>query len=347
MILASLTLTSNRKDIIGDALRSVVDHVDLCVLIDLGMTDDTAQVAREIVGDKLRIVPFIPCDSPRNCGLDAAEALGADWAMTLDTDERMNFNSAEIKKALAQIGAGTVLVPHDSGCYCKERFFKIPAMDRFTGHVHECVYPQNTQQVFMAGITFSELPKTPEQSRAKAASYVDHLFEQTRKTPEVTRWWYYLGDTLMVLERNEEALEAFVKCAELRGWDEESAWSCFRAATILASSGKPFEAIEMCGKGLTRYPGMAELAWLAGEISLSAGHFDKALYWGRMAAANGMRDGEGKLIRPRTGYRHIYGMSEGPYALMASAYDGLGMAQQRDECREVLNEMKPKEATHA
>ena len=49
----------------------------------------------------------------------------------------------------------------------------------------------------------------------------------------------------------------------------------------------------------------------------------------------------------KPGYRHIYGMSEGPYALMASAYDGLGMAQQRDECREVLNEMKPKEATHA
>ena len=150
MILASVTLTSNRESIVGDALRSVAGIIDLCLLIDLGITDGTVRVAREIVGDKVRVVPYVECDSSRNCGLDKAAAMGADWGMTLDTDERMNFKGADIRGTLAEIGSGIILVPHDSGTYSKERFFKLPLVDRFVGHCHECVPPRNAQHVAAA-----------------------------------------------------------------------------------------------------------------------------------------------------------------------------------------------------
>jgi tetratricopeptide (TPR) repeat protein len=199
----------------------------------------------------------------------------------------------------------------------------------------------------MTGVCFSELPKTPEQAQAKAALIVDHLIAETEREPNNPRWWYYLGDTLLTLDRKDEALNAFVNCANLRGWDEESAWSCFRAATILAAQGKAFEAMETCAKGLARHSGMAELAWLAGEIALSAGQPDKAIYWGRIAVANGLKDGEKHLIRPRTGYRHMFGATEGPYHLMSRAYGTLGMTKEKTNCDQILNKLATKEAPHA
>lgn len=346
MILATITMTSNREGIIGDALRSVVGFADLCILVDLGITDNTVQVAREIVGDKLRVVKYEEVPSPRNFGLDAAAEMGADWACTLDTDERMHFDGVDIKGALAELGAGTVLVPHDSGMYCKERFFKLPALDKFIGYVHECVPPVNTPQVYMNGVCFSELPKSEELAQKKAASIVDALTKSTQDEPGNPRWWYYLGDTLTTLGRLDDALDAFRTCADLRGWDEESAWACFRAATIQAEQQQPFDAIETCASGLARYPAMAELAWLAGEIAFSGGQPDKAVYWARMAVANGTNDGE-HLIRPRIGYRNTFGLTAGPYALMLKAYKALGMEPERASCEKILNELNAKGADHA
>jgi tetratricopeptide (TPR) repeat protein len=346
MILATITMTSNRENIIGDALRSVVGFADLCILVDLGITDNTVRVAREIVGDKLRVVKYQEVPSPRNFGLDAAAEMGADWACTLDTDERMHFDGVDIKDALEKIGAGTVLVPHDSGCYCKERFFKLPALDKFIGYVHECVPPVNTPQVYMNGVCFSELPKSAELAHEKAESIVDSLTKSTEEDPGNPRWWYYLGGTLSTLGRLDEALHAFQACAELNGWDEESAWACFRAATILAEQHQPFEAIETCAKGLARYPAMAELAWLAGEIAFAGAQYGKAIYWARMAVANGINDGE-HTIRPRIGYRHVFGLTAGPYYLMVKAYNALGMTAEKESCEKVLNRLNAKEADHA
>jgi hypothetical protein len=45
MKIASTTLTGNSAGLIADALRSVVDWVDYCLVIDTGVTDGTLEVA--------------------------------------------------------------------------------------------------------------------------------------------------------------------------------------------------------------------------------------------------------------------------------------------------------------
>lgn len=60
--IAAMTITGSNRDIVGDALRSVVDWVDFCILIDTGITDDTVEVARAISGDKLIVRQFAWCD---------------------------------------------------------------------------------------------------------------------------------------------------------------------------------------------------------------------------------------------------------------------------------------------
>src|SRR5262245_19354036 len=98
MRIASTTFTSNRQDIIGDALRSVVDWCDLCIVIDLGITDSTLAIAHEICGDKLHIERGKWDDDTakwRNLMLFEAFRFGADWSVTLDTDERLQANGTD------------------------------------------------------------------------------------------------------------------------------------------------------------------------------------------------------------------------------------------------------------
>jgi len=331
MQIASVTLTSNREDIIGDALRSVVDFVDFCLIVDLGITDGTLDVAREVAGGKLRVVKL---DEPeafadaRNFGMEEAHRLGADWACSLDTDERIHLNGVDIRKALDEIGSGVVLAPHDSGMYCKERFLKLPLVDRFSSKCHECIVPQDAPQTFFDNICFSELQKSGETLKKKLSEVVSHMNTQIEQEPYNPRWWYYLGDAQHGLGMVDEALHSFEKCAEMDGWDEESAWSCFRASTILGNKGENRRALDLCLAGLVRHPGIAELSWYAGEVCLGMGHPDKAIYWARMAAANGITDGEEHFIRPRIGFRFPFGAKEGPHDLMVRAYTVMGMAKE-------------------
>lgn len=343
--IVSITVTSNRAGVIGDALRSVAGWTDLFLIVDLGITDDTLEVARGIAGAKLRVVRWDgpvedgPFADIRNFGLDEAAQMGADWGCILDTDDRMETGDVDIKAELAVIGSGIVVVPCAEETYAKERFVKLPAVDRYTGGSHETIIPKRGKQTVLNSIHFSEVPKTPEQLKAKLLYLVDRLVKETDADPGNPRLWYYLGDTLAGLDRNEEALKAFDRCSALRGWDEESAWACFRMAVLLEGMGRRLDAIDICAAGLTRHAGIAELAWFAGEMSLRLGKAEQAIYWARLAVANGTSHGEGHFVRPRVGFRYPFGTREGPYNLLSRAYRALGMGKEAAAAEVIYNEL--------
>ncbi len=341
MKLASVTVTSSRASIIGDAIRSVVDQVDMVLIIDLGITDDTVEVARSVAGDKV-VVSKYPgggqFSDMRNFGLTEAHRLGADWAVILDTDERINWNGVPIRDVLAQAGDGIGLVEFSEGTYSKEKFVSLPAKDFWNGtDVHECIIPTNSKQFLVQGMTFDELEKSHDVMRGKLEYLLGHLQGMCEEDKDNPRWHYYLGDTLAGLGRKEEAIKAFDKCASMRGWDEESAWACFRMAILLQEQGRYQDALDICCCGLSRYPAAAELCWLAGEMALRLGNFDHAIYWGRMAVANGVNSGTSHLIKPRVGFKYPYGTKEGPYKLMQEAYNKLGMHDHSAKCAKVVD----------
>src|SRR6187551_2491141 len=94
-MIVSTTLTGSNADIIGEALASVLEQVDRCIVIDTGARDDTLDVARKVAGDKLLLREFPwknDFAAARNFALEAAAAPSASWAVTLDTDERLLFD---------------------------------------------------------------------------------------------------------------------------------------------------------------------------------------------------------------------------------------------------------------
>jgi hypothetical protein len=324
--LVSTTLTANSAELIADALRSVVEWVDVCLLVDTGVTDATLQVAREVAGDKVRVRTFQWCDdfaAARNFALDAAQEEGGDWSVTVDTDERIDVPGPETRAVLEAATVGCLMLQHESGTYVKERFFRLPAAARFVGPTHEAFPVPSTGRDTLARGRFVEIAKTPEEYRAKFERDVAILERHTRENPGQARWYYYLGDALQYLGRLEDAIRAYAECTALRGWDEEAAWAQYRAAECLCRLGRWADAVDACALGLARHAGIAELAWLAAFAAYRGGKMAQAVWWAKASIALGRFRGCGAEV-PRVGFRNPGATYEGPYDVLRFALKALG-----------------------
>lgn len=327
MIVAT-TLTGSNASIIGDALASVLAQVDRCLVIDTGAKDDTLAVARAVAGDKLEVRSF-PWQNDfaaaRNFALDAAASLGATWALTVDTDERIDFEpGVRLADLLRATRAQVCMVLDDLGTYSKERIVRLPAKVRWTGPTHECLEGRTVADtVTLQGVRFHELPKDEAATRAKFERDLAILKKYTRQHGKQSRWFYYLGATHQRLGDFAAAIDAYRTCAELRGWEEEGAWACYGAAECCCSLRRWDDAVQFCAAGLAIRPATAELAWLAGFAAYKGMRYGDAVAWSHMAIANGLYRGQGAQFE-RIGFRHPPALYEGPYDILHWAYQALG-----------------------
>lgn len=327
-MIVSTTLTGSNADIIGDALASIAPQVDRCIVIDTGARDDTLEVARRVVGDKLFVREFPwrnDFAAARNFALQAATQLGARWAITVDTDERIHFApGTHLKQELLKAKGRVLMVSAADGTYAKERVFRLPAKVSWTGPTHEAVEGKRDGDIaVLPGVSFSELAKDADRLKAKFERDVAILREHTQAHPRDARWFYYLGATLADLERHDEAIEPLRTCAGLGGWPEEGAWACYREAWCHYHRQRWQDAIEACARGLVIRPATAELAWLAGWAALKAGRPADAIAWANMAAVNGLYEGAGASFQ-RISFRYPKALYEGPYEVLKAAYDAVG-----------------------
>ncbi len=326
MKFASTTLTGNAQAIIGDALRSVASWVDQCIVIDTGVTDSSLQIARQVAGDKLVVLEFAwtrDFAQARNFALDAAHRLGFDWALTVDTDERIVSNGEDIRATLAETTAGVLMMPHQNRSYVKERAVRLPSKVRYRGPTHEAFAGYQVGTVQTKRAYFIELPKGPDECRKKFERDLEMLVPYVNQHPSDPRWHYYLGDTLKNLGRFEEAVAAYAACTALRGWDEESAWACFRAAQCLQELGRYPDMIDVLALGMSRHPGLAELPWYAAFAASKLHQHQKAVHWAHLAIPWGWFLGRGASV-PRIGFRYLPGLFEGPFDVLRFALRALG-----------------------
>jgi tetratricopeptide (TPR) repeat protein len=310
--------------VIGDALRSVVDWVDGCLVIEAGGGATATEAARVVAGDKLVERAFTWRDdfaAARNAALDLAAELGATWAVTVDVDERLEPRGEDLRAALAGAAFSVVAMLAADGSYSKPRAIRVPAAARWVGATHEAL-PTNSI-AFFASARFSELSKPAADLQLKFARDAELLRREIARDPSDPRWHFYLGASLHGLGQLEEAIEAFRACARLRGWREESAWACCRAAELLVELQRYDEAVEACAAGLARHAGIAELAWVAAVASYRAGRPDQASYWASLAEVHGEL-GEGQALKSRLAFRNRVGLREGPSDVLRHALRALG-----------------------
>lgn len=333
---------------IGEALRSIAPHVDAVIVI----TTD-ADTAEEIS----RITEAVRDTSPasffcrhwpwqndfgaaRNAALDLAASFGATWCVWVDSDETIEGGD-EIRPFLRALtdhplhvlreGQPTevredkaAMMPHASGSYYQPRAIRLPCAERWAGRVHEAIGLSGPR---FHRARFCDRPKTPEQMYRKRTRDIEALRLMLIEQPDEPRWRYYLADAYAGIGNHEAGATHFQTCALQPGWDEQAAWAAYRAAEILTSVlGDHDRAVEMCGAGLARHAGIAELAWMASLASYRAGRFEQALHWSKLADVHGAPGlgGDGRALRSRVLFREPKGLTFGPAEVREHALRALG-----------------------
>ena len=339
-----MTITSDtRAGLIGDALRSVLGWVDLCLIIHLvdpaAVPDGTLAEARSVAGGKLRIVDLpiaTPFAEARNAGLVEAARLGGTWGVILDTDERILPGGGAVRQALLDAPGDVthITVMEDTGNYDKVRFLRLPCPGRYRHGVHEDFTCEGRAGNLLQ-VRFHEVPKPPETVRANFLVQLAGLEAQCQAEPDHPRWQYYRGRVLEAMGRPGEALAAYE--ASLRNLTHPGtlAWTFFVMARCLHAQARHQVAREVCIRGLAHRPDYPELHWLAGVQCLHLGLYRDALAWARLAVVFTWRGAKEADVE-RTGDKEPLALFEGPWQVMAAAFGALGQEGERQEAlREV------------
>ena len=331
MKICSVTMAPNHDAAgVKESRASVQDLVDDALVVGVGKISDFS--------------------SERNALLEVVGAAGFDWAIMLDTDERIvlphrggmtrEFFAHELERS----GADVIMVPHVSGTYEKERIFRLPAKGHYRGRTHEAwITDEGAKRVTTDAILFDEVPKTVESYRLKVERDRPLLEQMTREHPEDPRWWYYLGDTYEGLGLPaDNAVAAFERCWILNGWDEESAWAAFRAASIVSRQGKHASALLWCMQGMLRRADYPEFPWLAGYSCYQLGRYEQAVHWAWRAINKG-----DETLSPRIGFRHPPAHYEGPWDVLRWSYQALGNEKSKEFAEEQFTEYLAARTTNA
>lgn len=326
MQIVSVTLTGNNDQSIGNAISSVVDWVDICLVIDTGVSDRSLEIASTIAQEKYveRQFKWInDFSAARNFSLAAATELGGDWAIIVDTDEQIYIHEDDLRKAIQQLEGDVFLASEVNGFYHKERLFKLPILGRYIGPTHEYFDTTGLNSSIFKGISFSELPKSKRDCLVKFHRDREILKKVVQDEPLNPRWHFYLGETLRNLAKYQDAVVHYRECANLSLWDEEAAWACFREGECWVAIKHYQQAIDACVKGLAKHAGMTELAWLAGYASYYSNLYSQALRWAKMAIEMGKYQGYGHTI-PRFNFQYQDVQYEKPFDLLKYALLALG-----------------------
>jgi tetratricopeptide (TPR) repeat protein len=342
--IAATVLAHDCGPMIGDAIASVVDQVDIVIVINTEAGGNPSlRFAREVAGPKYRKaqLTLLGGDGPvardhrvslwrngwngsfadaRNFALRQAQTYHADWALTLDTDERIAWGDLALRATVETNPEYDVyLMWRDDRSYAKERLFRIPTQGRWIGRTHEAfVLAANNHRPALPYATFAERDKTPEQLAAKFARDEAALLKEIAEQPRDARWHYYLGATYHDTGRFEQAAQVWTRVAAMPGWHEQAAWAAYQAAVILNERlHLPQEARRVAAIGVGRML-TPELCWYLGFLAFKDDRPTDALLWGEQALAVATK-GPARIF-----FRWAPAWAEKPYELLYHANQALG-----------------------
>lgn len=328
--IVTTTLLSNNHRIIAEAIKSAILYVDKMIFIDTGSHDGTVALARTLAGEKAIVVDYPWTNdfaAARNFSLQVAMNVGADWAITLDTDERLQLQKGfDLRAFLQSTNAELICCPNETRAYEKERIIRVKRSSRsfWYGSVHECFsgVPIETY-VSLESMTFSELPKSNVDFEKKLNRDITELKKQILKTPNDGRWYFYLGESHRGLNQYNEAIVAYEKSVNCLDWAELRAWACYQIATCFSEQKKFNDTIRWCSTGLTYNAGCAELAWLAGWSAYQLNQHSNAIFWENIALTIHKTVALDARFR-RMSFANPRGFFEGPHDVLRYAWAHLG-----------------------
>jgi glycosyltransferase involved in cell wall biosynthesis len=241
-------IVKNEAPVIRRCLDSVRPLIDHWIIVDTGSTDGTQDIIRE----HMRDLPGELIERPwRDFAYNRSEALAlarphGDYSLVIDADDEL-----EIREGfeLCDLTADSYLMDiHDAAVrYQRTQLMRSTLPWRYVGVLHEFATCDGAA-------TSGHLPIVMRRNHDGARHRDPEIYHRDAKVLEaalaneadpglIPRYTFYLAQSYRDCGQREPSLEAYLRRAELGGWDQEVFVSLYQAAKIKEELGRDAEEV--------------------------------------------------------------------------------------------------------
>jgi hypothetical protein len=251
--------------------------------------------------------------------------------------------NCDIREILTKTRAETVRVWSRDGIqqYTKDRFIRANSKGEYRYPVHEIfVHDGPTEVLSQKLATFSELPKTAEQTQANAVSIERACRDWLEAEPGTYRAAYYVADSLDVQHKKSEAIEAFRAAATLAKNATEHGEAMLRVAQLQAMLGQFEDCRITCLSAMFTTTHMPEFPWLMAMMHREREEWEHALDCANMAIALGKTTNLATVRNLMQTLKVEIAQTYGPWAIRRDALHKLGLTRESEEADRIFKELK-------
>lgn len=201
--LSIVYITKNEEQHIRSSLQSSVNLADEIIVLDTGSTDNTIEQINSLKNNKIKVYTTTWSDDFSEARNKANNYATSDWILTLDADEKIDFDIMSFKTLLNYLNNFPDLsnyvfnlnLKNDNNMFSCGRLIKNTSTFSYKGKVHE-IYSHKTKYQNYSYINLNfDISFLERNSIKKAAYYNTLLLETINLYPYDQRWMFlYIRD---------------------------------------------------------------------------------------------------------------------------------------------------------
>ena len=228
-----------------------------------------------------------------------ADNIKSDYYFRLDTDDAI-VNPHNIRTAFDKMVGEKAAILYSTYLYSKDEFGHCNAQHwretiikrcenlRWNKHIHENIIPKTTigHKIAFSELFYIDHLVDPEHAVKSANRNIKYLVDEYKEDKENTdpRTLAYIGRMLASTSRLKEAQFFLEKHIASSGWDEDRYMSWCTIAEILRKQKEYQNAISAAFEAIAEKPNYPDAYIALHDIYFEISQWDKAIYWGNMAA---------------------------------------------------------------
>jgi len=254
-------IVKDETHIIKECLESMLPYIDRYDITDTGSTDGTPELIKEFM-DEHGVPGEVYLSDWKGFG-DSGGKMGsrteslrncdgkADYAWVIDADDYVSgdFKFPEVMDA----DSYSLRIGREDFVWWRNQIFRTGIGWSYVGVLHEyaeCKGISNPPNVVRIIGNYNISARTLGArnvgitTEEKYSRDAENLEEALKEEPNNSRYQFYLAQSYFDSQQYEKSLEAYLKRAEMGGWEEEIFYSLYRAAMIKALLDKSWPEIQ-------------------------------------------------------------------------------------------------------
>jgi len=254
-------IVKNESNIIIRLFDSILPIIDSYCICDTGSTDNTIEIIKNYfdkhnIHGKIIEIPFKNFGYNRNVALKAAKNM-ASYILLLDADMILEIKKDFDKSSLIH-QVYTLEQGNDSFKYSNTRLVKGDLDIKCVGPTHEYYDIPNGIKTHRLDNLFIRDIGDGGCKEDKFIRDIRLLKEGLKKEPKNGRYYFYIANSYLDLNKLDEAIEAYKKRIEIGGWVEEVWYSYYKLGLCYQRKEMYQEAIATWLDGYNFYPRRSE-----------------------------------------------------------------------------------------